>query len=162
MTSDDIGANAITQTVTITGTRDVGHRPVRDYAAVFGQFVRPFAPPSATFHVGGAVGIDSLALLWLAEETGARIVVVVPASLGDQPDEARRAVAAAERLGRLDELVELGLETRTAGYHSRNRWMVDRSSFVIGFPLSGTEAGGTGYTLEYAKRLHKPRLIVPV
>jgi len=124
--------------VTITGTRDTGHRQSDDYAALFACFIRPFASAATTFYLGGAVGIDSLALLWLAKETGSRLQ---------------------KRLG---ELVELGLEARTAGYHTRNRWMVDHSSFVIGFPLSGTEGGGTGYTLEYAKEQHKPRLVVPI
>lgn len=148
--------------VTITGTRDTGHRQSDDYAALFACFIRPFASAATTFYLGGAVGIDSLALLWLAKETGSRLVVVVPAKLVDQPSDAQSAVKTVMEQKRLGELVELGLEARTAGYHTRNRWMVDHSSFVIGFPLSGTEGGGTGYTLEYAKEQHKPRLVVPI
>ncbi len=162
MAFDDMGTETAPGGVTITGTRDTGHRPLADYAAMFEEFIRPFASPGTVFYLGGAVGIDSLALLWLAKETRVRLVVVVPAALADQPGDAQNAVKTVQEQRRLGELVELGLETRTAGYHARNRWMVDRSSFVIGFPPSGAEAGGTGYTLDYAKEHCKPRLVVPV
>ncbi|WP_119731479.1 hypothetical protein [Thermomonospora amylolytica] len=151
------------QAVTITGTRSTGHRRDEEYDALFAAYVRPFALPGVRFYLGGAVGIDSLALAWLARETSVRLSVVVPATLADQPPEARGVVADVRRRGRLDELVELGGRTRTEGYHARNRWMVDRSDFVIGFPLADAqEGGGTGYTLGYAASQHKPRLIVPI
>ncbi|GAA1528196.1 hypothetical protein GCM10009678_07430 [Actinomadura kijaniata] len=149
-------------TVTITGTRSTGHRPLTDYREIFEEFVRPFARSSdVRFYLGGAAGIDSLALLWLAGETDVALTVAVPAKLGDQPADARRAIATARETGRV-ELVELGGETRTSGYHSRNRWMVDRSKFVIGFPRAGTTTSGTYYTLDYGAQQGKPRLVVPI
>lgn len=151
------------QTLTITGTRSTGHRPLQEYRGLFETYVAPFALPGVRFYLGGASGIDSLALLWLAAETEAVLSVVVPAALVDQPADARHAVSTVRRQGRLDQLVELGGICRTSGYHARNRWMVDRSNFVIGFPLAeNQEGGGTGYTLGYAAQQNKPRLVVPI
>lgn len=150
------------QAVTITGTRSTGHRPLSEYRDLFEVYVASFARPGVRFHLGGASGIDSLCLLWLASETMVDLVVVVPAKLGDQPADARHAIATVREDGRLSELVELCGETRTLGYHARNRWMVDRSGFVVGFPREGTTSSGTFYTLDYAANLDKPRLVVPV
>jgi predicted Rossmann fold nucleotide-binding protein DprA/Smf involved in DNA uptake len=152
---------AVPNAVTITGTRSTKHRDLADYRDLFGAYLAPFALPGVRFYIGGASGIDSMALLWLANESTSLITVTVPATLADQPSDGRLAVATAREHGRLDELVELGGETRTAGYHARNRWMVDRSEFVIGFPR-GTEPSGTFYTLNYAAEQAKPRLVVPV
>lgn len=150
------------EAVTITGTRSTSHRALGEYSSLFEDYVAPFAHSGVRFHLGGAAGIDSLCLLWLASETEAELVVVVPAKLGDQPADARHAVATVRNAGRLADLVELGGETRTPGYHARNRWMVDRSGMVIGFPRQGTTSSGTYYTLDYAANLDKPRLVVPV
>lgn len=150
------------QTATITGTRSTGHRPQAGYRTLFEEYLLPFARPGVRFHLGGASGIDSLALLWLSDETPAELVVAVPARLDDQPPDAQDAIAAVRNAGRLTGLVELGGETRTAGYHARNRWMVDRSDLVIGFPLRGTQTSGTWYTLGYAANQDKPQLVVPV
>ncbi|MBE1537073.1 hypothetical protein [Actinomadura algeriensis] len=148
--------------VTITGTRSTGHRPPADYRELFEEYVRPFARPGVRFHLGGATGIDTLALLWLGSETKAELVVAVPAQVADQPTDARRAIAAVRAEGRLGEVIELGGPLRTEGYFARNRWMVDRSDFVIGFPRQGTKTGGTWYTLEYGANQDKPRLIMPI
>ncbi|MFC4052866.1 DNA-processing protein DprA [Actinomadura syzygii] len=150
------------QAVTITGTRSTGHRVLREYRAVFDEYVRPFARPGVRFHLGGASGIDSLALRWLADETEAELVVIAPGRLTEQPKDAQDAVAGVRAGGRLAELVELGGSLNTEGYFTRNRWMVDRSGFVIGFPLKGTTSSGTWYTIDYAANQHKPRLIMPV
>ncbi|MEU8346841.1 hypothetical protein AB0C74_34535 [Spirillospora sp. NPDC048832] len=150
------------QAVTITGTRSTAHRAVAEYRTLFEEYVGPFALPNVRFHLGGASGIDSLALLWLADETEAELVVAVPAKLADQPADARDAIAAVRRSGRLAGLVELGGQRQRAGYFARNRWMVDRSSFVIGFPRRGTNTSGTWYTLDYAANYDKPRLVMPV
>ncbi|MFI0485655.1 hypothetical protein [Actinomadura sp. 9N215] len=150
------------QAVTITGTRSTDHRALTDYRATFDEYVRPFARHGVRFHLGGASGIDSLALRWLADETEVQIVVAVPARLADQPPDARRAVVAVRNAGRLTELVELDGTLDAEGYFARNRWMVDRSDFVIGFPLRGTQSSGTRYTLDYAANQDKPRLVMPV
>ncbi|RCG23745.1 hypothetical protein DTL70_14065 [Streptomyces diacarni] len=148
------------RTVTITGTRTTGHRDTAHYARLFAHYLAPFAP-EAHFHLGGARGIDSLALAWLAAHTRARITVVVPGTLDQQPPEARHAVARAG--DRVAELVELGAEPLDdAAYLARNRWMVDRSALVIGFPVGTSTVSGTWQTLEYAARQDKARLIVPI
>lgn len=149
-------------TVTITGTRSTGHRPLENYRELFEEYLAPFARDDVRFYLGGAKGIDSLALLWLAGETGVRLTVVAPARLSDQPADARHAVATVMDAGRLDEVVELGGPLATPGYHARNRWMVDRSEMVIGFPRVATSGGGTYYTLDYAAKLDKPRMVLPI
>ncbi|MFI6644583.1 hypothetical protein [Streptomyces sp. NPDC050504] len=147
------------RSVAVTGTRITGHRPPGAYDTVFGDYLGPFA--DSHFFIGGAKGIDSLSLVWLARNTGAQITLVVPGSLDRQPAQAQRAVARTRE--RIERIVELGAtELHTAAYHARNRWMVDRSSMVIGFPHATEPSTGTWQTLTYAAEQGKPRLIVPV
>jgi hypothetical protein len=148
--------------VTITGTRSTAHRDLEDYAALFGIYIRPFALPGTRFYLGGATGIASIALQWLAWETPADLHVVVPGRLEDQPADARHAVAMVRADSRLAELTELKGTLDTPGYHARNRWMTDRSDMAIGFPLAGKDSGGAVWTLEYARSAGLPCLIVPV
>ncbi|MFI9724496.1 hypothetical protein ACIHFE_33525 [Streptomyces sp. NPDC052396] len=150
------------RTITVTGTRATEHRTPGDYTALFAAYLAPFAGRDARFYLGGAVGIDSLALQWLAERTEAGITVVVPDVLDRQPPQALQAIARSRN--RVDEVVELGAgELNSGSYHARNRWMVDRSRLAIGFPLAlGGETTGTWQTLNYCAQQGKPRLIVPV
>ncbi|MET9294257.1 hypothetical protein [Streptomyces sp. NPDC003077] len=149
------------RSVTITGTRDTGHRSLAWYADLFTAYLSPFATDDAHFYVGGARGIDSLALLWLAGNTKSGISVVVPGTVAQQPADARQAIE--QSRDRLTEVVELGAAPLgSPAYHARNRWMVDRSGLVIGFPLGGAETSGTWQTINYAAEQSKPRLIVPV
>ncbi len=119
-------------TIAVTGTRSTGHLDLADLRALFGEYLGPLVGQQV--YVGGAVGVDTLAMSWLAEHTAARLVVVVPATLADQPTEARAAVAEVRAAGRLGELVELRhpqwQRHRTPGYQARNRWMVDRAEMV--------------------------------
>jgi hypothetical protein len=150
----------IMRTVAITGTRSTGRRRLDEYAELFACYLGPFAT-DALFYLGGAKGIDSLGLLWLAGNTDARVVIVVPGTIDQQPAEARQAIARTR--DRITEIVELkAAELRSAAYHARNRWMVDRSSMTIGFPHSGEPSSGTWQTLNYTSDMGKPRLIVPV
>lgn len=147
------------RTVTITGTRTTGHRDPAHYAKLFVEYLGPFAPDTH-FYLGGARGIDSLALRWLAEQTQAWITVVVPGTLDQQPPEARHAVN--RTWNRIAEIVELGAEPLDDAAHlARHRWMVDRSDLVIGFPVGASTGSGTWRTLDYADRQGKARLIVP-
>jgi predicted Rossmann fold nucleotide-binding protein DprA/Smf involved in DNA uptake len=146
--------------ITITGTRDVPEA-AGDCQALF-EWMRPYAAAGHGFFVGGAVGIDTLALGWLVSRR-APVTVVVPATVEDQPAAACGRIRQAERAG-LAEVVELhhpGFPEAEA-FHARNRYMVDRSQFVVGYPLSGRDGGGTWDTLEYAASKGLPRLIVPV
>ncbi|MFE6980212.1 LOG family protein [Streptomyces griseus] len=148
------------RTVAITGTRRTGHKTPAEYADLFEQYLGPFAP-AAHFYIGGAAGIDSLALLWLADRTAAAITVVAPGTMGRQPAEAQEAVA--RSWGRIKEVVELGAaELQAPAYHARNRWMVDRTSMTIGFPHATESSTGTWQTIDYTAEQGKPRLIVPV
>ncbi|MPY31140.1 hypothetical protein FNH09_07350 [Streptomyces adustus] len=148
--------------VAITGTRQTAHRKPARFQERFDVYLRPWAVDGAHFYLGGAVGIDSLCLLWLAEHSRAGITVVVPGTVAQQPDAARQAIEHCQE--RIGEIVELGAgELDTSAYHARNRYMVDRAQMVIGFPREGPEtASGTWQTLNYAAGHDKPRLIVPV
>jgi predicted Rossmann fold nucleotide-binding protein DprA/Smf involved in DNA uptake len=154
----------VPRAITITGTRATGHRPPEEYGAMFADYLAPFAHEATHFYLGGASGIDSLALLWLTAETNSEISVVVPGTVAEQPPDARQAVTTARERGRLGELVELRHEGHPSAeaYHYRNRWMVDRSVFVIAFPRGEDQTHGTWYTANYAAEQSKPRLIVPV
>ncbi|MFK0184554.1 hypothetical protein ACIQV1_10115 [Streptomyces rubiginosohelvolus] len=148
------------RTVTITGTRQTDHKTLAEYADLFDQYLNPFAG-AAHFYVGGAAGIDSLALLWLADRTSAAITIVAPGTMDRQPAEAREAVARSR--GRIKEVVELGAaELHAPAYHARNRWMVDHTSMTIGFPHATEPSTGTWQTIDYTAEQGKPRLIVPV
>ena len=152
----------MTRAVTITGTRSTGHRGLDSYAELFTRYLAPFAGDQTRFYIGGAVGIDSLSLLWLAGNTHAQITIVVPGTVRQQPPEAQQAITRSS--GRITEVVELqAAELGSPAFHARNRWMVDHSDIVIGFPLIGPQGtAGTWQTLNYGAEQGKPHLIVPV
>ncbi|MET9924090.1 MULTISPECIES: hypothetical protein [unclassified Streptomyces] len=146
--------------VTITGTRRTDHKALTEYDDLFARYLGPFAP-AAHFYIGGASGVDSLALLWLAGRTTAAITIVAPGTMSRQPAEAREAVTRAR--GRITEIVELAAaELQAPAYHARNRWMVDRTSMTIGFPHATEPSTGTWQTINYTAKQGKPRLVVPV
>jgi hypothetical protein len=145
--------------VTVTGSRTTGHQGPEHYAKLFADHLAPFAH-DGHFYLGGARGIDSLALEWLAVETRAWITVVVPGTLEQQPHEAQLVVDRARE--RVTEIVELRAEPLDDAAHlARNRWMVDRSTLTIGFPVGESRKSGTWLTLDYTAQQDKPRLIVP-
>ncbi|PZG40869.1 hypothetical protein C1I98_22530 [Spongiactinospora gelatinilytica] len=148
--------------ITITGARATDHRRSDEYWAIFNAYPAPFARADVAIYLGGASAIDALALLWLSSEAQASLIVATSGTLADQPSDARRAVASARKHDRLSELVELRhpRHPSTKSYHARNRWMVDRSDLVIGFPKGASS--GTWYTLNYAAEQGKPRLIHPI
>ncbi|MGW5123331.1 hypothetical protein ACWEQ7_04550 [Streptomyces sp. NPDC004069] len=159
MTSYDMEM-ILMRTVTITGTRSTSHKPLGEYAQLFTDFLSPFAA-GAHFYIGGAKGIDSLTLLWLAGNTGAALTVVVPGTVCQQPAEARQAIARVR--DRITEVVELAArDLNTAAYHARNRWMVDHSEMTIGFPRAGQLRSGTWQTLNYTRDQGKPFLVAPI
>ncbi|MFC0115374.1 hypothetical protein [Kibdelosporangium aridum] len=151
------------RTVTITGPRSIPAESEARLPGVFDEYLLPFAESDARFYLGGAVGIDTLTLTWLAEHTRASLTVVVPCTVADQPEAASAAIGLWQRRNRLTDVVELGAERLgTSAYHARNRWMVDHSRLVIGFPLSAQPSSGTWYTINYAADQGKPRLVVPI
>lgn len=152
----------VARSVTITGTRSIGDVAVVSVTDAFNAYLRPFAAPDAHFYLGGAAGIDTVALDWLAEHTPAVLTVVVPCTVADQPASAGEAITRWSQRGRHVEIVELDApKLGTPAYHARNRWMVDRSGFVIGFPRGTEPTSGTWYTVNYAAEQGKPRLVVP-
>lgn len=147
--------------VAITGTRSIPAES--ELSGLFDGYLRPFADPDAHFYLGGAAGIDTAVLDWLAAYSQASLTVVVPCAVADQPEAAAASIRRWREAGRLVEVVELGADRLgTAAYHARNRWMVDRSDFVIGFPRGTEPTSGTWYTVNYAAEQGKPRVIVPV
>jgi hypothetical protein len=150
--------------VAITGTRSIGDAPDDELAGAFEAYLRPFADSAAHFYVGGASGVDTAALQWLAKNTEAAVTVVVPCRIVDQPAGSANVIEALRDEGRLADVVEMGATLLgKAAYHARNRWMVDHAGIVIGFPR-GDESGGGGtwYTLNYAAEQGKVRMIVPL
>jgi predicted Rossmann fold nucleotide-binding protein DprA/Smf involved in DNA uptake len=157
MTSSD--TELIMRTVAITGTRNTGHRSLDEWADLFAEHLAPYA--DSHFYIGGAKGIDSLTLLWLAGNTRAHITIVVPGRVDQQPAEARQAIVRTQ--DRIKDIVELkAVELKSPAFHERNRYMVDRSRLVIGFPHPDEPTSGTWQTINYAAGLGLPRLIVPV
>jgi predicted Rossmann fold nucleotide-binding protein DprA/Smf involved in DNA uptake len=163
MTFDDMAGGFVPHAVTITGSRCTEHREPAEYRLLFDAYLQPFAGEGSTIYVGGALGIDALALAWLAEHTPADLTVVVPCTLADQPEQARQSVLSVTRRVQRVALVELDAPQLGAeAYHTRNRWMVDRSDLVIGFPHGDDPRSGTWYTIRYGAHQGKPRLIVPI
>jgi predicted Rossmann fold nucleotide-binding protein DprA/Smf involved in DNA uptake len=152
----------VTRTVAITGPRSISAESTRRVPALFDDYLRPFASRDSHFYLGGAIGIDTIALGWLAEHTEARLTVVVPCGVDDQPAAAAEAIRSWQRQGRTD-VMELAAEKLEASaYHARNRWMVDCSGLVIAFPARTQPSSGTWYTVNYAAEQGKPRLVVPI
>ncbi len=163
MTFDDIVGGAVPHTVTITGSRRTEHREPAEYGLLFDAYLRPFAAEGPHVYVGGALGIDTLALDWLAEHTAAALTVVVPCTLADQPEQAMQTVLSASGRTHRVSLVELGAPRLDVdAYHARNRWMVDRRDLVIGFPRGDSPGSGTWYTIHNGAERARPRLIVPI
>ncbi|WP_072488285.1 hypothetical protein [Streptomyces atratus] len=151
----------MTHAVAITGTRSTDHRPRDEYMALFATYLGAFM--HSTFYIGGAKGIDSWTLLWLADSTSADITIVVPGTAAQQPEEAQQAISRARKGNRIKEIVELGApHLSVKAYHARNRWMVDRSALTIGFPHATEPSSGTWQTINYTADQGKPRLIIPV
>lgn len=150
--------------ITVSGARVINQQPAAAKDELFVEYLAPFAAEHTQFYVGGAVGIDSLALRWLTERSRAAITVVVPATVADQPDDARSEISAASRAGRLREVIELRHPRfpEPEAFHVRNRWMVDHSEFLIAFPRGTDSLSGTWQTVDYAAASAKPRLIVPL
>jgi predicted Rossmann fold nucleotide-binding protein DprA/Smf involved in DNA uptake len=153
----------VSRAITITGSRTASSDPARGLTKLFVDYLRPFAEPEVEFFLGAAVGIDTAALRWLSEHTAAALTVVAPCTVADQPALAADSILRLQQSRRLSRVVELNATAPgTNAYLARNRWMVDRSDFVIGFPRGNDPSSGTHFTLDYAASQGKPRLIVPL
>lgn len=149
----------------VTGTRLAKDSP--DLRAQFATYLGLF--PTATFYLGGAGGIDSHALRWLASNTLARLRIALPNRLADQPITAQEAIEYASKIADVD-VYELRFGVSPDCYHLRNEHIVHRSELVIGFPAWQPTAprdiaphrGGTWSTLRFAESLGTPFLVSPV
>lgn len=152
------------RSVAITGTRSISDAPVGELAELFQAYLGPFSDSTAHFYVGGASGVDTAALRWLAQNSEAALTVVVPCRIVDQPVGSAEVIDGLRGEERLADVVEMGATMLgKAAYHARNRWMVDQSGLVIGFPRGDESVGGgTWYTLNYAAEQGKARLVVPL
>ncbi len=148
--------------ITITGTRDLPDAAAERCEILFERYLAPFAKGGHEFFVGGGVGFDTLVLEWLVTRR-APVTVVVPATVDDQPVPARGRIRQAEQ-AYLAEVVELEdpRYPEPEAYQARDRYMVDRSGLVIGYPLGDETGEGTWHTLDYAASRDTPRLIVPL
>lgn len=146
--------------ITVTGARATGDGEDSGYQALFARWLAPFLVGDCLVHVGGAVGIDTLALRWLTAREHVAVRVVVPCRVADQPAAAREAIAAAARLPAVSVVELMAPVLGATAYHDRNRWMVDRSDLVVGFPLDDDSRSGTWQTLDYARSLRRPYLVV--
>jgi predicted Rossmann fold nucleotide-binding protein DprA/Smf involved in DNA uptake len=157
-------ADTPTPRIAITGTRTPSAAD-GELDCRFARFLGPFDGSGSTWLLGGAAGIDTLALGWLAEHGQGALHVAVPVTAADQPEEAGHVIRQAEGAGRLAQLSELRHPAGIGNdaFTARNRWLVEHSDFVIGFPATATEDGsGTWETLDFARSLGRPFLVVPV
>ena len=151
--------------IAITGSRDLGSRSEADVMGAFESFLLPFARAGVRWILGGASGIDTMALDWLAglDHPGDRLVVV-PVTVADQPREAQLSIKEASGRGTPVEVIELCHPSGSgpAAWTARNQFMVDHCQLVIGFPASDLpDQSGTWETLEYARQCRRALLTVP-
>ncbi|MBA7544816.1 hypothetical protein ES705_37177 [subsurface metagenome] len=134
--------------VTITG-----HRDYPDRAALYTGLDDLGAKQ---YYLGGARGVDSDALKYLAETQPSSIrTVVVPDRLINQPAAAREII---------EKYATNVIELRNTGpdrFMIRNKYMVDHSSRVKAF-YDFRGSGGTYNTIEYAKLTGKQISIQPL
>jgi hypothetical protein len=154
------------QGVTITGTRDTNGIRKMALRTLFFSVAKPFDSSLTTWYVGGAKGIDTEFLEWVVDNTMGRVHIVVPDIVKTQPLAARIVIEKAlesDHLTAKVSLTELAGGQNANSYHARNRYMVDRSQAIIGFPHATQPSRGTYYTLRYAEQSRNlPRFIWPV
>lgn len=110
----------------------------------------------ATLSFGGALGSDTVGLLTAIHyppAKPARVQVVVPGYIYQQPEEAYRAIRMAVSAGA--EFCELCLDVSDPqSYWARNDVLVRPADVVVGF-TDGRRKGGTFGTLEVARKAGK-------
>lgn len=141
-------SNTEDEIIAITGHRDYPDRAAL-YRGLDGLRAREY-------YLGGARGIDSDALEYLARTQPESIrTVVVPNRITDQPASARAMIE--QHANNVIELRNTGADR----YMIRNRYMVDHSTRVNAF-YDFRETGGTFNTIEYSRRIGRPLTITPM
>lgn len=129
--------------VVISGIRDLADSSVSDVEEVIRSLLK--ADPAVVI-VGGARGVDTVALRTAAAIAPGKILVVVPGRVRDQPAQARGVI---ERSG-AHGIAEMNLDPRHPGsYHARNRRMLSEADVLLAF-TDGRKTGGTGSTIQEA------------
>ena len=105
------------------------------------------------FITGGALGFDTMAALCVLEakerHAGVKLRVAIPCENQTKGWREADARLYEEILEKADETVMTG-KVYTAGcMHTRNRYMIDNSSYCIAYKTK--ESGGTAYTTRYAR-----------
>jgi len=119
-----------------------GHRDFPDPAALYRGLDNIGA---RQYYLGGARGVDTKALEYIAETQPQSIrTVVVPNRLADQPVGAQAAIR--KHATNVIELRNTGPDR----YFIRNRYMVDKAERTVGF-YDHRGRGGTYQTINYAK-----------
>ncbi len=123
--------------IAITGNRDYA-----DPAALYRGLDRIGA---RQYYFGGARGVDTNALTYVAENNPESIrTVVVPNRVTDQPVEAQAAIR--KHATNVIELRNSGADR----YQLRNNYMVNKADKTVGF-YNYTGRGGTFNTINYAR-----------
>ena len=104
--------------------------------------------------IGGALGVDTVALKALCGEEN--VSVYVPFTLADQPPAARRAIESCAA-----DIRELRLPHSKRAYLDRNQKMLEGASRLLAF-TDGRETGGTAYTINLARRMGIPVSVVQI
>lgn len=130
-----------------------GHRVYPDRAALFRGLDQLKA---RTYILGGARGVDSDALEYLAKTQPHSIrTVVVPNRLIDQP---KLTIPITKKYS--TSVIELG-KTDPGRYMNRNRYLVDHSKHLRAF-YDYRQSGGTYNTIQYARNIGRPLSITPM
>lgn len=135
-----------------------GHRHITsaDVATVEREVAAEVAAGARRWVFGGAIGVDTVALL-AAWGPSQHCTVIVPGTVAQQPAEARKVIEA-----RADSVVEMCAAnlSSSAPYMLRNAAMVHASSRVLAFTDGGPS--GTRNAMEYARFQARPVRVVGV
>lgn len=145
----------------ITGHRQVTYKDtIRIYNAMRGLVGNPTLD---AIYFGGALGADTEALkaaldirALLGNGTPS-LVVVVPDVLENQPLVTQEWSRKADRIVELQNTLQL-----KSSYRTRNQYLVDNCTFLVGFWRAGDYKSGTYQTLQMASKSGKPVYVIPM
>jgi hypothetical protein len=142
--------------ITITGPRAMPPAAADRCEVLFERYMAPFVREGHEFFVGGAVGIDTLALDWLATRQSP-VTVVVPATVEDQQAPADERIRHAQRAG-LAEVVELrhpSTPSRMPTMPGTGTWSTGRH-WSSDFPVrtAAARAPGTPWSMRPPRARH--------
>lgn len=113
------------------------------------------ASAATEVRIGGALGVDTIAIMALAAHP-AHVIVYVPYALRDQPAKAKAAVSEVA-----DHVVELHLPRSKGAYLARNAHMLDGADRLLAF-TDGRSTGGTAWMIRAARAAGIPVDVVSI